>query len=711
MFFRNDIFMLGDRPYRVLNTRPELDRAWVINLDDLLAWPLEIRYSDISECPQARSESARSFREPSKARKERRDAAVERITPLVERVPDIYDSNVRGRLVVERARELRCSVRTLHKDLRRFWQGGQVADALLADFHRSGRKLKGVTASRGHPPTGAHTVYQLTSADLANFKECVEQHYLKDSRISMAAGFQRMLEKHYTFNDGNAQVFIRSVGSRPTIRQFRHFLHSNYSQEVRIRGREGDKDFERDHRAKLGTVGDDCRGVGHYYEIDATIADVYLVSSESVDKIIGKPTLYLIIDRKSRLVVGFYAGLENASWIGAMQAMLSISIDKRELCKRYGVRYDPEDWPAHEVFPQQFLADRGEMISTASRQVCDGLESTVSNAPGQRPDWKPLVECGFKLMHETIRDVTPAYDPPSNATRRRGKHYEKDACLTLSAFGKLILEAILSHNRKAMRDYDLSLAEIAADLFPTPIAIWNHDIKNRAGILSRHTESHVRHALLPKDVAVVTEAGISFKGCYYTCADAVTKGWFVSARKRRFKVDVSYDSRLVDSIFVQSGSADSQPCLATLTSRSNKYQGLSFAEVRYYERLVAATGPLIEDSRAQTMLRFHQEALSVIESSKKLLRDEGTRKSRSARRADIVHDRASELRKERQELVKMSAGPSGEETQNASVIPIKADTSQPQEINEGLKPTVLLDGEMTAAQRAQEMRRKMLNGD
>lgn len=350
------------------------------------------------------------------------------------------------------------------------------------------------------------------------------------------------------------------------------------------------------------------------------------------------------------------------------------------------------------------------MISNASRQISRGLESTVTNVPAQRPDWKPIVECGFKLMHETIRDVTPAYDPPSNATRRCGKHYEKDACLTLKAFGKLILEAILSHNRKAMRDYDLNLAEINADLFPSPISIWNYDIKNRAGVLSRHAELDVRYSLLPRDVAVVTEAGIVFKGCYYTCPDAVTKGWFVSARKRRFKIQVSYDSRLVDSIFVQAFSVGSLPCLATLTSRSYKYQGLSFAEVRYYERMVAAARPLIQNSRVQSTLQFHQEVVPIIESSKKRLRDETTRKSRSARRADIVDARASELTKERMELARMSTAPSGEGRQDASVAIPKGDFKQAQTSNDDLNSTIHTNKEMTPAQRTQELRKKLING-
>jgi hypothetical protein len=259
-----------------------------------------------------------------------------------------------------------------------------------------------------------------------------------------------------------------------------------------------------------------------------------------------------------------------------------------------------------------------------------------------------------------------------------------------------------------MRDYQLSLAEIAAGTVPTPIAIWNQDIKQRAGLLSRYSETTVRHALLPRDAAAVSEAGIYFRGCYYTCPEGVSKGWFVSARKRRFKLVVSYDSRLVDSIYVHGETGTGEPCVATLTSRSQKYKGLSFPEVKYYEQLLAATRPQVEDSRAQTMLRFHEQILPVVDASKKRLRDEGKKTSRSARRADIREDRAQELRKERQALaaspVPVTPGPA------AAVVPLRSIVTRTAAADKNAAEREALPAEMTPAQRAHELRRKMFNG-
>lgn len=96
---------------------------------------------------------------------------------------------------------------------------------------------------------------------------------------------------------------------RPTLRQFKRILKQKFDLETTIRKRAGDKEFEQNHRARLGSMDQDCHGVGHIYEIDATIADVFVVSSRDRSRIIGKPTLYLIYDRRSRLIVGFYVDI------------------------------------------------------------------------------------------------------------------------------------------------------------------------------------------------------------------------------------------------------------------------------------------------------------------------------------------------------------------------------------------------------------------
>jgi putative transposase len=449
MLYRNDLFHLDNMMYRLLHVSPEQNLAWVIAMDVKHAWPKAISWSSIEGLERETWQNEHGIQRVQKAtptQQRRAREAFLRIQPLVSQVPGIFNRNERAQLVRAHESCCNCTSRTLWAHLRLYWQGGQTVEALLGNLHKSGRaSINHTTANRGRRPIYSdRAVYQLTESDIRNFESAIKHDYLKDERRSIAASFAQMLSNAYTSLDGNCNSWLLDEGQRPTQRQYEHYLRSRYGIEVRLRSRKGDKEFEREHRAKLGSVMQDCLGVGHIYEIDATIVDIYLVSSDDARKIIGKPTLYLIIDRKSRLIAGYYLGLENASWIGAMQAILSIPSNKASLCRTLGVKYNPSDWPAEGVLPQEFFADRGEMLSAASNQLTQDLGVTVTNMPGLRPDWKPLVECGFKLMHQQLATVAPAYNPDANAKKRRGKHYEQDACLTLADLSKIVLEAIIA---------------------------------------------------------------------------------------------------------------------------------------------------------------------------------------------------------------------------------------------------------------------------
>lgn len=659
MLFRNDVFELDGIRMRLLEADIPGDVAWCISLDSPVAWPVCLSYRQVADLSSVTVDEV-SHKDHSESCLRKLDAAWTRLEPFLnQHGSNLYDPKIRSLLVAEYAQAQGCSPVTLRKDLRRFWQRGQDKFALMPDYGRSGRRQDvtteedpEITGGRGRKPSNGQSVFQLKSTDIRCMEQVVEDVYLKDARVTAVDAYTELVERHYRYEDGNQNLYVRPAGSRPSLRQFRRFLRTRYNIEIRLRKRKGNSDFEREDRKVLGTVLADCSGVGHYYEIDATIADVYLVSREDSRKIIGKPTLYLIIDRKSRLIVGFYFGLENASWNAALQAILSISEDKRALCERYGVEYHPSDWPAHQVFPQEFLADRGDMISHASDSIAQGLQVTVTNLPGKRPDWKPLVECGFRLLHNTLRPVTPAYDPPSNATRRRGKHYEKDACLTIKDFGNLVLNAIIQHNRREILDYELTPAELLAGVRPSPVELWNHGIASRAGLLTRFSEERVRFALLRKDTATVTERGVEFLGCFYSFPEAIAKKWFETARKGRFKAVVSYDPRLVDQIYVHALDGKGAPHVATLTDRSQKYAGLSFEEVRYYELLRQQVRQESEHERLQNSLDFRQKIKPTVDNAEARLKAVG-KTSRSARRADTKPARHEERRRERQEQARI----------------------------------------------------------
>ncbi len=84
-----------------------------------------------------------------------RDEAWELIRPLVEPGKDsIYAAHQRGPLVAERSAQTGKSKTTIYGYLRRYWQGGQILNALLPAFHARGGRGKNKADSgrkRGSP--------------------------------------------------------------------------------------------------------------------------------------------------------------------------------------------------------------------------------------------------------------------------------------------------------------------------------------------------------------------------------------------------------------------------------------------------------------------------------------------------------------------------------------------------------------------------------
>lgn len=714
MPYRNDVFKFskdGQRT-RFLSGDPTRNDAWVINLDNQSSFP---KWSSLSDL-QAKEASGELIiietgptspvaRQVSEAARARRDEAWGRIEPLVNN-PDIFIPGKRSRLLKGRAKEIGCTLFTLYKDLRRYWHGGQSKDALIPAFHSCGRHAKLLTVGRGRIPDGnRYPIYQLQAEDIQRIKAAIKKHYLIGEVPTIDYALQKMLETKYTYQDGNGNSYLMPLGERPSLRQFSNILRTQFSVELKIRSREGDKLFEQNSRALLGSAQDDCLGVGHIYEIDATIADIFLVSTGHRNLIIGKPSLYLIYDRRSRLVVGWYLGLEAPSWPAAMQAILSIAEDKALLCQRYGVDYDPTDWPAHGVFPQTFLGDLGEMVSKNSSLIVEGLEVSVANTPPMRPELKGTVECGIKLVQRSMAATTPGYEPPNNVTKRRGKKYDLDACLTVHEINALILKNIITHNRKIMKGYPVSVEFLAQGVLPIPKNIWAYEAQKRMGMLTRYGEAHVRFSLLPHAEATVTRNGILFNGCYYSCPEAIEEGWFVRAGKGVAKKKLSYDLRLVDSIYLHDMRDPTKYVVATLLEKSRQYKGLSFAEVQAYEKLGANVRRDAEQHNRQGMADYHTFSEPITTAAQAATKKVSKGISRSARKADIHDDRLDERRAQRQQEARMPTDvkPEPVPTNNVIALSPKSESRPPP------SATASPDAPMTLDEKLRRKRQEMLN--
>jgi hypothetical protein len=218
------------------------------------------------------------------------------------------------------------------------------------------------------------------------FRAAITRFYASNPVFDLAECYHAMLKDNFTDafinpNHGRQELLVR-VGS-PTLRQFRYWYGKDNDIFAVNRRRHTARKYDKDMRGLLGTSLDEVSGPGDRYQIDATIADVYLVSRYDRHRIVGRPVVYVIIDVFSHLITGVYVGFEGPSWIGAMEALSVAVLDKVSYCNRFGIEILPEEWPSVGM-PVRLLGDRGEMAGRMVETLINSFNVHVENTPISR---------------------------------------------------------------------------------------------------------------------------------------------------------------------------------------------------------------------------------------------------------------------------------------------------------------------------------------
>lgn len=257
----------------------------------------------------------------------------------------------------------------------------------------------------------------------------------------------------------------------------------------------------------IGTATAGVLAPGSRYEIDATIADIYLLSADR-HNVIGRPTLYVVVDVFSRMVTGFYVGLENPSYVTAMGALVTSMSDKIDLCGRYGFEITSEQWPTVGI-PDAILADRGELLGYQIESLEKAFGVRIEITPPYRGDAKGIVERYFRTLQAEFKPFAPGVVTGTKVRKQGGKDYRLDATLTLEDFTRIMLASILHRNQYAvLPKYDRD-ADMSNDMALTPLNIWNWGIQYRTGRLRNVSEDALRIALLPRQKVYLSDLGVS----------------------------------------------------------------------------------------------------------------------------------------------------------------------------------------------------------
>ena len=536
--------------------------------------------------------------------KERRDRAWAIIQPLVEDPSGhIFQSSYRGKLIRSVA-----SAEDTHRDtilnyLRLYWRFGHK-DALLPFYFFSGGKGKSRNSSakkRGRPTSkskivGAQIGVNIDDERKKKILDGLIKYYEKQN-FSFKTAFELMLDASFPI-----------VGQQPTLGQAYYWYRKERSPIERKAGRIGKTLFNLKYRELSGISTDIAFGPGSLFQIDATIGDVYLVSSLNRSVIIGRPVIYVVIDTFSRLVIGFYVGLEGPSWVGAMLALEHAFNDKEDFLAQYNLLELRSSYVG-SLLPQALLADRGELLSNQAVGLIQELDVSVANTAPYRPEWKPIVERRFKLIDDEVIVWLPG------AVRKLPKDRNKkgnpdDAKLDIHEF-RMILAHMFSYYNSSheLEKYPLSGEMLEQQVKPIPMQLWRWGIQHRSGKLHHQPRDMVRARLLPQAEASVTRDGIMFQTLAYTSPRERRERWTSRARiDGTFRAKIAYDKRTTDWIYLmQDGVFE----VATLRHNYEGYKGRDWYEVEDYteNKKLDKEESLPEERAARSELRRNIAAI------------------------------------------------------------------------------------------------------
>jgi hypothetical protein len=547
------------------------------------------------------------------------------VKSLMEHEPEIYFPLKRGAIIRKICEQHAVSIPTVYTALWRFLLAGKTYAALVPNFRNCGapgsEREKDYANKLGRPrdPARGSTGRNLTQEDRALISRIIAKGTDKEiPRPNLQNLYAWLLLRHYPealqrYNDGN-RTRMRPIDQDlvPSYEQFEYAVRKRENKALRYIDRYGRKAYERLQRALLSNNLEHVKGPGARYEIDATILDVYLVSQMDRNWVVGRPTLYIVIDVFSRMIAGYYLALEPPSWRCAAMALINAVTNKVEFAARYDMHLDPEDWPVAD-FPGQLLTDNGELKSLLADALPEHGLCTLENAPAGRPDLKGLVESEFGIINAELGEFVPGHIDKQAPFEKRGRKYPLDAILTLYELNQFIIQRILIRNATPRSRYPAIPELVANNVAPSPWSLWNWGQETLRIESRRLDPDYVALHLLPCEEGVIERRGIRiFTDLYYDPGLLRREWWFQGIQNARGKVDVVYHPGDMTRVRVKHPHDRTRWFDCELTAASAHYRGSSLVEctaLRYHHRVNARREA---DQRAHEILALRHDSGQIL---------------------------------------------------------------------------------------------------
>lgn len=459
------------------------------------------------------------------------------------------------------ARELHLSQRTVKRWILQWLQAGRNPAAVVSTFidvesrELCGRQKAG--NKRGAKPTKPELSSTAPAHVVADYVTKAYRSYIKAQGMPWNAAYHEMLitlyevpEAGVTKDKRNEVLLSPALIAKyrlPTWNQFRYRC-----RQLQAADRQAADDLPRGARGKAT---DNVPGPG-FFEIDATHFQIQLVSRITKSKLVGRPSIYLIVDIFSGVIAGYAVTLENPSWAVAALALYNTFSDKGPVFERLGLPFQSADWPCQQL-PNMLRADRAELVSNIGQDFpSSGIRVEVT--PSMTPIAKGSVEGKFS---ETKHSYKSRFDLPglfSKYRKRRESDGKKDAALDLLEFERILVEIIMDLNRRAVKPSRLPPDALqGTSRVASRVGFYEWALTNRPGFTRSMTPNFVYEHLLTKGSGSVTPGGIKLDGEVFNCDWLREKAYLTAALNGTYEVRVSYNPLFAGEIFFYDGKTNS----------------------------------------------------------------------------------------------------------------------------------------------------------
>ena len=537
----------------------------------------------------------------TEASKNRRDKRYEIIKSIITDFEfEVLDPSLRHEILSEVSKVTNTGRNHLYEWLRLWWRRGQIPNALVPSYRNcgaSGKARHPGDQKLGRPPFIAGTERKPgvnVTPEIA-LKLQAGAASLKKGR-SWSEAFEDNALIHFLSTElSDGRKIPMPADERPTIQQFRYHVCKILSPKEVERATKGAAWFERNRAERSGFTRDIPSGPGAIFQIDATIANIWLRSRIDLDRLIGRPVLYLVTDQSSGVIVGFEVSLSTASWEVAKLALANAFSDKVASCAAAGIEITSDMWPCHHI-PKQLTGDRHwDVLGANPGKAGLGLKINIANLPAYRPDLKSLVEGRFQWLDAK----TVQWAPGATHGRKRGdpddRPHKLDGFYDLDAFRKLIILAIVKHNNTLRIKDPPTWYPMISGGSPTPLEVWNYGCVHQ-GMPQVQEARTIKANLLPVANAKSTDGGLKVGRLFFAPTDPEQRKQFdrIVGRKWGY-VEVRYDPRDVSSILIPKPSGEFDTY--RLVPKDRRFEGWTSDEVAEAFARRRAVDSLAEDIR------------------------------------------------------------------------------------------------------------------